>query len=239
MRRPLTRDSRCFVGTRGTQRLRGRLVGGPVGEADAFEEGTRWLRRRVPAFAPVIDRTGVVRPPRRQPSAFCALARAITAQRISTAAADAIWRRTNALCPGPLTAAAVVDAGARALLAAGQSKAKVASLIDLATKAEQGELRLRALSRMSDDAVIAALVSVRGIGPWSAKMFLILHLHRVDVWPAGDLAVRKGHGLIFGHPPLDDVELERKSAAFAPYRSVAALYCWRAYEEALGRPLSF
>lgn len=206
---------------------------------DVFLKGSRWLRQREPAFAPIIERTGELEPPRRQSSGFKALARAITAQSIATASADAIWKRTLAAVDGALTPASVLRAGASKLAAAGQSKAKVASLVDLAQRAESGVLNLRGLSRRTDSEVIAALTAVRGIGPWSAKMFLMLHLHRPDVWPAGDLAVRKGHGLIFGIPPLSDVELEQRSAAFAPYRSVAALYCWRAYEEALGRPLSF
>ena len=108
------------------------------------------------------------------------------------------------------------------------SRAKVLSIRDLSAKAVAGEVELdpAALEHQSDQQIVASLSAVRGIGRWSAEMFLIFQLHRLDVWPTGDLAVRKGFGLGWGIPTPTAKELEPLGEPFHPYRTVAAWYCW-------------
>jgi DNA-3-methyladenine glycosylase II len=114
----------------------------------------------------------------------------------------------------------------------GLSAAKVASLRDLATKVLDGTVVLdqRRLRALSDEEIAARLSSVRGIGPWTADMFLLFRLRRLDVWPTGDFGVRKGYGLAWGIPAPTAKELQPLGDPFRPYRSVVAWYCWRAVE---------
>jgi DNA-3-methyladenine glycosylase II len=118
------------------------------------------------------------------------------------------------------------------LRAAGLSANKTRSLRDLATKVLDGTVILtpRALSRRSDEEVIASLSTVRGIGPWSAQMFLIFRLRRLDIWPVGDFGVRQGYGLAWKVPAPTARELEPLGEPYRPYRTVVAWYCWRAVE---------
>ena len=119
-----------------------------------------------------------------------------------------------------------------ALRAAGLSANKVASLRDLATKVLDTTVVLspRGLSRESDDEVVARLCTVRGIGEWTAQMFLMFQLRRLDVWPTGDLGVRRGYGLAWDVPMPTEKELDPLGDPYRPYRSVVAWYCWRAAE---------
>jgi DNA-3-methyladenine glycosylase II len=118
------------------------------------------------------------------------------------------------------------------LRAVGLSANKVRSLRDLATKVLDGTVVLspRGLSRQSDEAVIDSLSTVRGIGPWTAQMFLMFRLRRLDVWPVGDFGVRQGYGLAWNIPTPSARELERLGEPYRPYRTVVAWYCWRAVE---------
>src|SRR5262249_54022229 len=121
---------------------------------------------------------------------------------------------------------------AETLRAVGLSANKAASLRDLASKVLDGTVVLdsRGLARESDEEVITRLSTVRGIGRWSAQMFLMFQLRRPDVWPTGDLGVRRGYGLAWGVPMPTPRELESLGEPFRPYRSVVAWYCWRASE---------
>ena len=103
---------------------------------------------------------------------------------------------------------------------------------DLATKSLDGTVVLdsRKLSRESDEEVIARVTAVRGIGEWTAHMFLIFQLRRLDVWPTGDLGVRRGYGLAWGIPTPTAKQLGPLGDELRPYRTVAAWYCWRAAE---------
>ena len=114
----------------------------------------------------------------------------------------------------------------------GLSGNKMASLRDLAAKVLDGTVVLdpRGLSRESDEEVVTRLSTVRGIGPWSAEMFLMFQLRRLDVWPTGDLGVRRGFGLAWGIPMPTARQLGPLGDPFQPYRSVVAWYCWRASE---------
>jgi DNA-3-methyladenine glycosylase II len=119
-----------------------------------------------------------------------------------------------------------------ALRGAGLSGAKVASLRDLSAKVLDGTVVLgpRQLARQSDAEIAASLMSVRGIGRWTAEIFLMFQLRRLDVWPTGDLGVRRGYGLAWDIPTPTAKELDLLGEAYHPYRSIVAWYCWRAVE---------
>ncbi|MFN0093032.1 MAG: DNA-3-methyladenine glycosylase family protein [Acidimicrobiales bacterium] len=177
-------------------------------------------------------------PALRRPSGtpFEALARAIVFQQLAGAAATAIWGRLCALAGEgePLTPAVVLAASDEALRAVGLSANKAASVRDLAARTARGELRLGRLGGVADEEVIARLTTVRGIGVWSAQMFLMFQLRRLDVWPVLDLGVRNGYGRAYGlAAPPTPKELEVVGERFRPHRSVAAWYCWRAAETVL------
>jgi DNA-3-methyladenine glycosylase II len=113
---------------------------------------------------------------------------------------------------------------------AGLSNNKVASIIDLATKVTEGSLSLngRRLARESDSEIAGQLTSVRGIGKWTADLFLMFRLRRLDIWPVGDLAVRRGYAAAWQVETPTPKQLETLGERFRPYRSVAAYYCWHA-----------
>jgi 3-methyladenine DNA glycosylase/8-oxoguanine DNA glycosylase len=161
-------------------------------------------------------------------SRFEQLAEAICYQQLAGRAAVAIWGRVRGLVDGPFTPQAVLALGPDRLRSAGLSGAKTASLLDLAAKVDDGTVRLDRVGRLSDDAVIQQLVTVRGIGPWTADMFLIFTLHRLDVWPVGDYGVRVGYSRAYGLPEVPTArELAPLGDRFRPYRTYAAWYCWR------------
>jgi 3-methyladenine DNA glycosylase/8-oxoguanine DNA glycosylase len=184
-----------------------------------------------PRFAALIETVGP--PDLREPrsSAFEALARSIVFQQLAGAAATTIWNRFRALVKGRLTPDEVLLLGDDELRGAGLSGSKAAAIRDLAMKSVDGSVPLRNLWRLSDDEVVERLVVVRGIGPWTAQMFLMFQLRRPDVWPVGDLGVRKGYQLVFELPemPTPD-ELAEHGEPFKPYRSAAAWYMWRAVD---------
>ena len=174
-------------------------------------------------------------PPRVRPPAeshFEALVRAIVYQQLAGAAAAAIHGRLIAALGNEVTPERVLAQPAEALRAAGLSANKTASLQDLASKVLDGTVVLdpAGLRAESDDEVVARLSAVRGIGKWTAEMFLMFQLRRLDVWPTGDLGVRKGFGLAWGIPTPTAKQLDPLGDPFRPYRSVVAWYCWRAAE---------
>ena len=194
-----------------------------------FAEGAKEIARRDPVMAGLVKRFGppAVRPPNRR-GAFYALVQAIAYQQLAGRAAAAIHGRFLALFDGRLTAEAVLAMPEKRLLGAGLSRAKAASIRDLATKSLDGTVRLRGLSRLPDDDVVQRLSQVRGIGRWTAEMFLIFQLRRPDVWPIDDLGVRRGFSVAYRLPALPSpAELLAEGERFRPYRSVAAWYCWQ------------
>src|SRR5437879_3284946 len=128
---------------------------------------------------------------------FGALVRSITYQQLAGAAAAAIHGRFEALFDGHPTPEAVLSTPEEKLRGAGLSAAKTASIIDLATKVESGVVPLDGIGRLSDDEIVERLSSVRGIGRWTAEMFLIFQLGRLDVWPVDDLGVRAGYAAAY------------------------------------------
>ncbi|HMC08110.1 MAG TPA: DNA-3-methyladenine glycosylase 2 family protein [Actinomycetota bacterium] len=190
------------------------------------------LARRDPVMARLQAAAGPfrLRPP--LDSHFAALVRSITYQQLAGAAASAIHGRLVAALGDGVTPEAVLAAPEETLRGAGLSAAKAASIRDLAAKTLDGTVVLdpRRIAREPDEKVIARLSTVRGIGRWTAEMFLLFQLRRLDVWPVDDLGVRRGYGLAYQIPTPEPRRLEALGEAFRPYRSVAAWYCWRAVE---------
>ncbi len=181
------------------------------------------------AFGPWVLRIGPPRLPRVAEPGFPYLARAILYQQLAGAAAATIHGRFVEACGGSVTPRSVAKAPDERLRAAGLSRGKLAAVRDLADRA--ASLELEALPWLDDDDVVARLTTVRGIGPWTAHMFLIFALRRPDVWPTGDLGVRAGYARILG---LDETPGEKEllplGEPYRPWRSAAAWYCWRALE---------
>lgn len=172
-----------------------------------------------------------LRPRRDGRSHFEQLARNIAFQQLAGKAAATIWGRVRDLVQGPFTAASVLALTDEQLRGAGLSRNKMLSLRDLAEHVDDGRLPLARIARLDDEAVIERLTQVRGIGRWTAEMFLMSQLGRLDVWPVGDLGVRNGYGIIYGWETMPTVQqLAEAGQAFAPYRSVAAWYCWQAVD---------
>jgi 3-methyladenine DNA glycosylase/8-oxoguanine DNA glycosylase len=169
--------------------------------------------------------------------AFGALARSICYQQLAGAAAAAIHGRFAALFDGKPTAAAVAATPDDVLRATGLSAAKTASIKDLAAKTMDRTVKLDRWSRRTDAEIIEMLSQVRGIGPWTAQMFLIFTLNRPDVWPTGDYAVRTGYARMHDLAELPTPrELEALGEPYRPWRSVAAWYCWRALDRPAAIP---
>jgi DNA-3-methyladenine glycosylase II len=195
--------------------------------------------RADPALAAVIaaaDGADVYSWERHRPwhSPFEALVRAIAGQQISTFAAAAIFGRLVILAGDPITPAGVLAHSPEQLRAAGLSGRKVGYLRDLAERAADGRLRLDRLDRMSDDEVRVQLLAVSGIGRWSADLFLLFELHRPDVFPAGDLGIRKAVQAMDGldRPPAEK-EAAGRAERWSPYRSLATRYLfWSLYRGA-------
>jgi len=161
---------------------------------------------------------------------FHALARSIVYQQIATAAATAIYGRVRDLTPttGFPTADQVLGLSEEELRGAGLSRSKTRAMRDLAEKTVSGELGLRSIGRQTDEEVIRRLTAVCGVGEWTAHMFLIFKLGRLDVMPTGDLAVREGLNILDGmeERPRPEMLLER-AEVWRPLRSVASWFLWR------------
>jgi DNA-3-methyladenine glycosylase II len=190
------------------------------------------LATRDPVLAGLIAAAGPIRMNRRTGSHFAGLVEAIVYQQLAGAAARAIHARLVAALDDDVVPEALLALPDETLRAVGLSGNKSRSLRDLATKVLDGTLVLspRGLSRESDEEVIARLSTVRGIGPWTAQMFLIFRLRRLDVWPVGDFGVRQGYGLAWKVPTPTARRLEALGEPYRPYRTVVAWYCWRAVD---------
>jgi DNA-3-methyladenine glycosylase II len=195
-------------------------------------EAAEILASRDPVLADLIAAAGPIRISRSRTSHFAALVEAIVYQQLAGAAARAIHGRLVAALNDDVEPEALLSLSDETLRSAGLSANKARSLRDLATKVLDGTVVLepRRLSRRPDEDVIDRLSTVRGIGPWTAQMFLMFQLRRLDVWPVGDFGVRQGYGLAWKIPMPTARELEPLGEPFRPYRTVVAWYCWRAVE---------
>jgi DNA-3-methyladenine glycosylase II len=199
----------------------------------AWEGGVALLAAH-PRFGPLVARVGPVRLPPVEPDPFLALARSIAYQQLAGKAAATIWRRVEAAAGDRVEPAIIRDLPDATLRGAGLSGAKLAALRDLSRRVLEGTLDLARLPALSDDEVMQALVAVRGIGPWTARMHLMFQLRRPDVWPVLDLAVRNGWARIHGATPAPDARaLAPLGDPFRPWRSAVAWYCWRVMDAGL------
>ncbi len=149
-------------------------------------------------------------------------------QQLAGRAAAAIHGRFEALFDGHPTPEAVLELPEAQLRGAGLSAAKAASIRDLAAKVHEGVVELDRVARLPDEKLVRELVLVRGIGEWTAHMFLMFQLGRLDVWPTLDLGVRAGYGRMFGVDPMPTPkQLAAEGDRFRPYRSLVAWWCWR------------
>ncbi len=198
----------------------------------SYAEAADILATRDPVLAGLIAAAGPIRIGRRTATHFAALVEAIVYQQLAGAAAKAIHGRLIAALHEDIEPEALLALSDETLRAVGLSANKARSLRDLATKVLDGTVVLspRGLSRQSDEEVVANLSTVRGIGPWTAQMFLIFRLRRLDIWPVGDFGVRHGYGLAWKVPTPTARELEPLGGPYRPYRTVVAWYCWRAVE---------
>jgi DNA-3-methyladenine glycosylase II len=185
---------------------------------------------RDPVLAQLVARVGpIAHRPRNPDGPFGALVRAIVYQQLAGRAAQAIHGRLRATVGEALTPEALTAASDAALRAAGLSGNKLAALRDLSAKVLDGSVVLTRTSRRSDEQLIAELVTVRGIGRWTAEMYLMFELRRLDVWPVDDLGVRQGYALAWELDPIPTAkQLAPLGERFRPYRSVVARYCWAA-----------
>jgi DNA-3-methyladenine glycosylase II len=190
-----------------------------------------------PVMARLIDEygqpEGVLRRRGRRPgSAYGALLRSIVGQQLSAKAARSIFERLVDMFDGHApTPRQLLDADPELIRGAGLSRPKVAYLRDLAERVEDGDLDLERLAELPDEEVCRQLTQVKGLGQWSADMFLIFHLGRPDVLPVGDLGIRRAVQRQYGLKELPEpAELERVAVPWRPHRSLACLYLWRSLD---------
>ena len=204
-----------------------------VPTADFWDDACKHLSRRDRVMKKLIPRFADGRLESRG-DAFTTLARSIVGQQISVKAAQAIWDRFVTLTDSPsqrMRPAAVLGLEAPQIRAAGLSARKVEYLCDLAQHFESGAVHVAEWQRMDDEAIIEELVAIRGIGRWTAEMFLIFHLLRPNVLPLDDLGLIKGISVnYFSGEPVSRAEAREVGDAWAPYRSVATWYIWRSLD---------
>ena len=200
---------------------------------DYWDDACAHLVKRDRVLKKLIPQFGEARLQNRG-DAFTTLARSVVGQQISVKAAQAVWERFVAVVGGTaqrLSPAAVVALQIASLRAAGLSVRKSEYLLDLARHFEAGVVHVKQWQQMTDDAIIDELVAIRGIGRWTAEMFLIFHLMRPNVLPIDDLGLIKGISLnYFSGEPVSRAEAREVGEAWAPFRSVATWYIWRSLD---------
>jgi DNA-3-methyladenine glycosylase II len=181
-----------------------------------------------PAFAAAVARVGYP-PPRIRERGYATLLRTILGQQVSVKAADAMWRKLDGAVGGAGDPALIAAATDETLRAAGLSRQKAAYARSLAEEVSSGRLDFDRLPE-DDEAAIAQLVRVKGIGRWSAEIYLLFAEGRPDIWPAGDLAVQIEIGRILGHDSRPSEKLIRELAEpWRPHRGAAAIFAWHHY----------
>ncbi|MEQ8481195.1 MAG: DNA-3-methyladenine glycosylase [Hoeflea sp.] len=198
------------------------------------EDGLRALARIDPRLERVMALAGPV-PLRRQPPGFAALAEIILSQMVSKASANALWRRLQAVA-GEITPQAVLRLSPEALAGAGLSRAKAETLHRTAEAVLAGELDLEQLCATDGRAAIAAMTGIKGVGPWTAEVYLLFCAGHPDVFPAGDVALQAAaaHSLELGERPTPRA-LYRLAEQWSPWRGVAARLLWAYYAAVVRR----
>lgn len=192
------------------------------------------LRKADPDLGRVIDRVGPCRMQVGQGrTSLEALVRSIVYQQLSGKAAATIFARLRALFPGDVfpEAEAILALHHTRMRKAGISRAKQKAIRDLCRHVSTGRLPLHDVHDLADGDLVARLTAVHGIGEWSAHMFMMFHLGRLDVWAPGDLGIRKGLALVRGLAELPDKKRTiAEGLRYAPYRTIASWYLWRSLE---------
>jgi len=201
-------------------------------KAEALRESVDELARREPAFAAALERAGYPEPRISDPG-YVTLLRTIVGQQVSVHAARSIWNKLDAAVGGAADPAKLLAVSDEDLRAVGLSRQKIAYARSLAELVTSGELDLHDLPK-DDEEAIARLVEVKGIGRWSAEIYLLFAEGRPDVWPAGDLAVQIEVGRILGLEERPKEKLVRELAEpWRPHRGAAAIFAWHHYKTAV------
>ena len=198
----------------------------------SYESAISHLRAVDPVLGDLMARCGPCTLEPGDTDAFVTLCRAIISQQLSGRAASTITERLESLFDGAmLTPEGILATPDETLRGLGLSRQKQASLKDLANKTSDGSLQLTVLSALSDDDVTRQLTQVRGIGVWTAEMFLIFFLGRLDVFPVGDLGIRKAIQRVYGYKKMPAVStMHRHARKWVPYRTIATWYLWESYD---------
>ncbi len=197
----------------------------------SHEEATRLLKKD-PKFAKIIERVGNYNV-KITKNRYQSLVEAIIAQQLSGSAAESILKKFKKLYksrfPKPIEVMKTSDSKLRSV---GLSKMKISYIKDLSKKIEKNELNMRKIATESDEYIIEQLTSVKGIGRWTAEMFLIFSLGRLDVLPVGDLGLKKGIQLMYSYTELPtEKEIEQFAESWKPYRTVATWYLWKSLQK--------
>lgn len=198
-----------------------------------FEAGFAHIRKSDPRLKPILDARGLIKfEPQGEP--FESLVESILSQQVAGSAAEAIIKKVRGLFPeGALEAHRIRRIDGRRLRAAGVSPQKLTYLKDLSLRVVEKRLDLEALSSLHDDEIVRALDEVKGIGPWTAHMFLIFTLGRPDVLPVDDYGIRTSVQRVYGLGELPKkAEIEKIAEGWHPYCTVASLYLWHSKESA-------
>jgi len=163
-------------------------------------------------------------------SQFEALVESVISQQLAVKAAETIYGRVKGLAQGRVVPARIADIPEKDMREAGVSGAKFKTIQGLADAALTKRIKINQLHKVdSDDEIFEQLTGLWGIGPWTVDMFMMFQLGRLDIWPTGDLGVRRGYEKIYRlGEEITPAALEKKGEKFRPYRSVVAWYCWRA-----------
>lgn len=196
--------------------------------ADQLRAALDALAEGEPCFAAAIERAGYP-PPRIRARGHATLLRTIVGQQVSTKAADSVWRKLEGLVGTLDDPHNIARASDEQLREAGMSRQKASYARSLADEVTSGRLDFDNLPT-DDEEAVAALVSIKGIGRWSAEVYLLFAEGRPDIWPAGDLAVQIEVGRILGHAERPSEKLTRELAeAWRPHRGAAAIFAWHHY----------
>ena len=200
----------------------------PAIEGKRLAEALKLLARQDADLARALAEVGAP-PPRSRPPGFASLVDIVLAQQVSTASYRAIAERLAAAI-GPTTPEAILALGEEGMRAVGFSRQKAIYARGLAEAAGARHLDLAALAKLPDEEVLAALLKMKGVGRWTAEIYLMFCLHRPDVLPAGDLALRVAAGVVKSRrKPPEEAALRRMGEAWRPWRSVASRLLWHYY----------
>jgi 3-methyladenine DNA glycosylase/8-oxoguanine DNA glycosylase len=200
------------------------------GSGSQFRKAVQHLKSSDPILGAIVEKVGPCRMEFGPPE-FHSLAEAIIYQQLNGKAAITIFKRFAALAGEPLTPQGILKLSDEQMRSAGLSKQKTSYLRDMAERANRGQLDFSRLHQFTDDEVITHLTRVKGVGVWTAHMFLIFTLKRPDVLPTGDFGVRMAMRKLYRKRKMPDPkQMERIARSWQPYRSVACWYLWRSLD---------